>query len=663
MENGKSIHDTDVTAWALPEGAIARLGRGVIRDITISSEKRIFAVATHIGTWIYELNKKQPIALLDTERGLVSTVALSNDGKWIATNNWDGIINVHETETFQCVTKIQGWYKGTSRLAFSPDNQYIAAAGNGYGDIYVWHTQSGKHVASFRLEGRIEWGRRRGEEKFPARYPICFSPDGQMLAYASDKFTITVRHLKSKKRIASLPTTLHLSCSCYVFSLVFLPCNQHLAASIQDLETQKNIDVQVWNINKEVLETTYTDLYQGKVLPAYTPESTLQVADFYRNKVVMVDATQGEELDSIEYQTSINAVNVSSDAQLWVIITSREINVWQADSSITDIPIQEPTSPTDSMFFSQSDNMLICKYWGESSIVFWGIKQKQVMPPPISVNSTGKRIAHSPCEELLAIIGENRQTIEVWSITSETQIAELSDHKSSVSSLMFSPSGEHLISGDTDGNLVVWCVQRWEKQNAFIAHTKVVKAIAIHPNCQKYATVAWNGHIHLWDIASGEQLGSPSVDFTLSDKSLYRGDEREIHRSFNQSSKTEWVNSITFSPCGTYLVGGLYGEIRLWDSVTLEPHMGWILPESCWRVGPVVFSPCGKYLASGTWWNRTDKVSIRIWDVATGENIHTFWGHPSDIQNLAFSKDGNLLASSSYEGTILLWDMKPYINT
>lgn len=207
----------------------------------------------------------------------------------------------------------------------------------------------------------------------------------------------------------------------------------------------------------------------------------------------------------------------------------------------------------------------------------------------------------------------------------------------------------------------MWSVQHWEKQYAFTAHTDVIKAIAIHPNCQEYATAAWHGPIHLWDIASGKQLGSPSVDFTLEDSSLYRGDEREIHRSFNQNSKTEWVNSIAFSPCGTFLAGGLYGEIRLWDTATLEPCMGWVLPESCWRVGDVVFSPCGKYLASGTWWNNTDKVSIRIWEVATGENIHTFWGHPSDIQNLAFSKDGELLASSSYEGTILLWDMKPFI--
>ena len=73
----------------------------------------------------------------------------------------------------------------------------------------------------------------------------------------------------------------------------------------------------------------------------------------------------------------------------------------------------------------------------------------------------------------------------------------------------------------------------------------------------------------------------------------------------------------------------------------------------------LTFSPCGGYLVSGASWQGTDKVSIRVWEVATGENIATFWSHPTDIQSLAFSPDGTLLAS--FDGTILLWDMKPYL--
>ena len=68
-------------------------------------------------------------------------------------------------------------------------------------------------------------------------------------------------------------------------------------------------------------------------------------------------------------------------------------------------------------------------------------------------------------------------------------------------------------------------------------------------------------------------------------------------------------------------------------------------------VWSVAFSPDGSMLASGSF-----DQTIRLWNVDTGQILHTLTGHTSDVTSVAFSLNGDTLASASWDSTIRLWD-------
>ena len=147
--------DGDYRTWHLPDGAMARLGKGTIRDIAFSPVGPYLAVASGIGVWIYEVATSRALMLMPTASG-VSSVSFSPDGATLASGAWDGTVQLWDVVTGEPIATLGGRESSGSSVSFSPDGATLAS-GALDGTILLWDvaewTNSGTAVAANKLIG------------------------------------------------------------------------------------------------------------------------------------------------------------------------------------------------------------------------------------------------------------------------------------------------------------------------------------------------------------------------------------------------------------------------------------------------------------------------------------------------------------------------------
>jgi WD40 repeat protein len=114
------------------------------------------------------------------------------------------------------------------------------------------------------------------------------------------------------------------------------------------------------------------------------------------------------------------------------------------------------------------------------------------------------------------------------------------------------------------------------------------------------------------------------------------------------------IAAVAFSGDGRYLAAGSYGRAVLWDLKAATVVR--VLTNVLGAVNDLKFSPDSSLLAVAGG-QPSARGDIRLFSVADGKLVATLGGHTDVVGSVAFSPDGSLLASASFDKTVRVWNL------
>jgi WD40 repeat protein len=278
---------------------------------------------------------------------------------------------------------------------------------------------------------------------------------------------------------------------------------------------------------------------------------------------------------------------------------------------------------------------------------------------------------------------EDDGTVSLWDVEKGIRIETLEGHAGLTETHAFSPDGRTLYTAGNDGRVIVWDVagdrrlgrpfprglggldgppaftpspdgrtlavarpdgrvelidaetlRRTASFEAFPGRAAV--AIDYSADGRRLAVAGSGGGVGVWDAESGERVGALLR--------VPRGPRR---------AKARTVQGLAFGQSDLLATAGAGGAVRIWD---IDRHE---LLRAPLRLPPFVpglaFSPDGSQLAI-PFGADSDKGrgGVEILDVASGERVARL-SPDGEVQSVAFSPDGGLLAGGLGDGGALLW--------
>ncbi len=636
----------DNTQVGLPEGAIARLGKGGINVMKFSIDGTRLAVGTSIGVWLYDVHDGKEKALFKNKTEQVDVLAISSDGNIIASGGNDKPeIHLWNLATGHTPTILTLTHKfiGFASLVFSQDNNTLISLGqNGY--ITEWEVLSGKKISEKQFNNiKIVAEFSHDRTKYVSGNPN----NGELRLWdvVNGKIGETIKLMPDPKLGRSFLKLIGFYFNEKydrkgVETLVYSYDSNSIASAHED-----NI-IRIWDPITRVHILSLIGHTEYINTLAFSPDNTLLASGGSDNKILLWDVKKGHLVGTIKgHYDSIRAL-VFSPAKNHLLASGSSdgtLRLWDVDSGKEHSTIATGfTESVQALSFS-NDHKILCSAASNGNVQLWDVIKKRELPSPYIIRSDlfnafvisqdAKLFASNGSKTKVSSLGDNmhihtspdRRT-RLWNLPTGDEIKSF---KHQATALTISADKKMLAAITRYQGGQIWNIHSGEKIESFAIDKPNSSKLLFSPNGKYLAIYGYNNHTQVIDIP-GKQIYSPN---NITD-----------------------ILSLAFSPDNNQIATKHSDGISLWNlsSKGLKKHMTLSSFDNRGSGKSLIYSPNGKILLETQ--ARGNVNYINLWEIDTGAEIGTVSGHTDTIETLVFSHDGKILASGSLDGTILLWE-------
>lgn len=569
-----------------------------------------------------------PVEVIPNIKATSESLALSPDGNFLLSGEYNGEIKLWEMQTGRLVRRfmrhangvrsivfiesgakflsvsedmmVKLWETATGKLLrttelrspaayfwdikLSPDGKRVITsqtikATDQAGVIKLWNAETGQVIRTFRATPMNLAFSADGSQILSGGSGIDYKPNGQLTLWdaASGKL---IRSFEGHKKFSS------------VSKVAISPDGKHIV-SVTSLDA-----VRMWDVGSGRAVTLATNVDNVYTL-AYLPDSKTLMTGDQDGTVNLWDAASGRQLKSLKRKNRASVFMPMADGL----------------HALIDLEMTELASGKVTRTFGAGYGGFEAQYSDDGSMLLsngnlrrWDASNGQLVSTA-EAPATGAWVASQTPDRKRVVWQMDQRIMKVIDMTTGEQITTIDRGENYYSSAKISPDGKLIAGGDSKLGMMVWDADTGKLLRS-VKHPDSVNAVAFSPDSKRLVSGTNNGIVQMWEAASGQRVWS-----------------------YKDGASVAIVWQLEFSRDGTRVLAPIDETPKLLDATTgrlIRPFEG---HKHGYITTFATFSRDGSRMLSSS-----HDETTRLWDVASGRLLRTF--DTGSLNSAAFSPDG-----------------------